>query len=93
VGPYEQGDWTSREVGAFVGRLVQREFLDGVADICEEQEVQWEWEPTREWLMRKLVITLQGPADRVECAETAIHTWSGRFTTHQTPDGAGGAGG
>jgi len=67
---------TTREVGMFVGRLVRREFLNGVARICWEHDVEWEWDLERDLVLRKVVVTLHGPFARVEAAERGIDHWS-----------------
>jgi hypothetical protein len=94
-GEHDSVDWADltpaepveREVGLFVGRLVRAEFLEGVAGICSEQGVEWEWDLRREWLMRKVLLTLRGPVDRVTRAEGDIRAWAARF--HDASGGSG----
>jgi hypothetical protein len=61
-----------REFGCFVGLLTRRSFLRRVSAVCWANGVDWEWELRRDGVVRKVVITLHGPARRLDAVEREL---------------------
>jgi hypothetical protein len=71
--------WTSRELKFIVGRIVKREFLDGVEAICASNGVRWDWRVDRKRVALTLVIAISGPTYLVEAAADQLRKWQARF--------------
>ena len=72
---------TSQQIRYYVGLLVGRaRFLEGVARICDNAGVDWEWTTGREFpFFRPVVITLHGEDGDVGEAEREIALWAAAF--------------
>ena len=71
--------WTSEDFEFIVGRLVQREFLDGVGSLCEATGARWEWQVKRSGVTRTIVVTISGPSRVVDQTAAQLLKWKSRF--------------
>jgi hypothetical protein len=70
--------------GFFVGWLVRRATTDGIRRIAEECGVEVVMEQRREWLLKRLVVTLRGSPEAVDRAERLTYEWMAAFDQRST---------
>ena len=78
--------WRSTEIRVVVAWLVRREFLHGVADICDATGVRWDSRVERSGLSRVTVLTISGPGDHVKETVARLAQWRRLF---DMPSGGG----
>jgi hypothetical protein len=74
--------WTVRDLEFVVGRMVRKEFLDGVGAICAAAGVRGECRTERRGLIRTTVVTVSGPRSLVDQAAGQLLDWQRRFPAH-----------